>query len=90
MRINRARATMIKEATFTVALLMVGFGLFASIAIFAESVEIILTMGYTKEKAAVIMACIGLALIWLATLLGDSAHEFMLAGFKKASEIEES
>ena len=81
---------MIKAATFTVALLMVGFGLFASIAIFAESVEIILTMGYTKEKAAVIMACIGLALIWLATLLGDSAHEFMLAGFKKASEIEES
>lgn len=84
------KVALIKACVFITALLMVGFGLFASIAIFAESVEIILTMGYTKEKAAVIMACIGLALIWLATLLGDSAHEFMLAGFKKALDIEES
>ena len=84
------KVALIKACVFITALLMVGFGLFASIAIFAESVEIILTMGYTKEKAAVIMACVGLALIWLATLLGDSAHEFMLAGFKKASDIEES
>ena len=83
------KVALIKACVFITALLMVGFGLFASIAIFAESVEIILTMGYTKEKAAVIMACVGLALIWLATLLGDSAHEFMLAGFKKASEVEE-
>ena len=90
MRIKKARATMIKAATFTVALLMVGFGLFSSVAIFAESVQIVLTLGYTKEKAAVIMACIGLGLLWLATLLGDSAHEFMLAGFKKAAEVEES
>ena len=83
------KVTLIKACTFITALLMVGFGLFSSIVIFAESVDIILTMGYTKEKAAVIMACIGLALIWLATLLGDSAHEFMLAGFKKASEEEQ-
>ena len=83
------KASLIRACTFITALLIVGFGLFSSIVIFAESVDIILTMGYTKEKAAVIMACIGLALIWLATLLGDSAHEFMLAGFKKASESEE-
>ena len=83
------KASLIRACTFITALLIVGFGLFSSIVIFAESVDLILTMGYTKEKAAVIMACIGLALIWLATLLGDSAHEFMLAGFKKASESEE-
>ena len=82
------KATLIKACTFITALLMVGFGLFSSIMIFAESVDIILTMGYTKEKAAVIMACIGLALIWLATLLGDSAHALMLAGFNKASKEE--
>ena len=84
------KIVLIKACTFITALLMVGFGLFSSIVIFAESVDIILAMGYTKEKAAVIMACVGLALIWLATLLGDSANEFMLAGFKKASEVEES
>ena len=83
------KASLIRACTFITALLLIGFGLFSSIVIFAESVDLILTMGYTKEKAAVIMACIGLALIWLATLLGDSAHEFMLAGFKKASESEE-
>ena len=90
MRIKKTKAWLMRGSTFITALLMVGFGLFSSIIIFAESVDIITTMGYTKEKAAVIMAGIGLALIWLATLLGDSAHEFMLAGFKKASEIEES
>lgn len=84
------KATLIKACTFTIALVIVGFGLFSSIVIFAESIDIILAMGYTKEKAAVIMSCVGLALIWLATLLGDSAHEFMLAGFKKASEVEET
>lgn len=89
MRIAKIKAWLTKASIFTTALLMVGFGLFASIAIFAESVDIILAMGYTKEKAAVIMACIGLALIWLATLLGDSANSLMQVAFK-TSEPEET
>ena len=86
MRIAKIKAWLTKASIFTTALLMVGFGLFASIAIFAESVDIILAMGYTKEKAAVIMACIGLVLIWLATLLGDSANALMQIAFKSKSE----
>ena len=90
MKTRKIKAWLTKASTFTLALSMVAFGLMSSIVIFAESISIILAIGYTKEKAAVIMACIGLALIWLATLLGDSAHALMQAGFKKASEVEEN
>ena len=79
-----------KVATFLTALMMMGFGLFASIVIFAESVGIVTAMGYTKEATAVILGAIGLVLIWLVTLLGTSANEFILVGIKKASEAEES
>jgi uncharacterized membrane protein len=90
MKTRKIKAWLTKASTFTLALLIVAFGLGSSIVIFAESVNLILAMGYTKEKAAVIMACIGLVLIWLATLLGDSAHALMRVGFKKASEVEEN
>lgn len=86
MRTTKIKAWLTKASIITIALLIVGFGLISSIVIFAESVEIILTMGYTKEKAAVIMACIGLVLIWLATLLGDSANALMQIAFKSKSE----
>ena len=45
------KVALIKACVFITALLMVGFGLFASIAIFAESVEIILTMGLYKRES---------------------------------------
>ena len=79
-----------KIAAFLIALMMMGFGLFASIVIFAESVGIVTAMGYTKEATAVTLGVIGLVLIWLVTLLGTSANAYMVYGIKKASEVEES
>jgi uncharacterized membrane protein YjgN (DUF898 family) len=84
------KAWIYKIAAFLAALAMMGFGLFASIAIFAESVGIVATMGYTKEASAAILVFIGLVLIWLVTLLGNSANAYMLFGIKKASEVEKS
>ena len=87
---HKVKIWLTKGSVFLIALGMIGFGLFSSIAIFAESVEIVLTMGYTKQASAAIISGIGLILIWLVTLLGDSANELMLTGFKKASELEEN
>jgi hypothetical protein len=87
---QKTKVYLIKSSAFLLALLMIGFGIFSSIMIFAQSVEIILAFGYTKEKSAVILSGIGFLLIWLVTLVGDSANEFLIAGYKKASEVEEN
>jgi hypothetical protein len=87
---QKTKVYLIKSSAFLIALLMIGFGLFSSIMIFAQSVEIILAFGYTKEKSTVILSGIGFLLIWLVTLLGDSANAFLVAGYKKASEVEEN
>jgi len=87
---NKVKIWLTKGSVFLLALGMIGFGLFSSITIFAESVEIVLSMGYTKQGSAAILSGVGLVLIWLVTLLGDSANELLLTGFKKASELEEN
>jgi hypothetical protein len=78
-----------KSATFLLALMMMGYGLIASIVIFAEMVGIVTTMGYTKEATAVVLGAIGLVLIWLVTLLGSSASALIQAGIKQATKAEE-
>jgi hypothetical protein len=87
---NKVKIWLTKGSVYLVALGMIGFGLFSSITIFAESVEIVLSMGYTKQGSAAILSGVGLVLIWLVTLLGDSANAFLITSFKKVSEAEEN
>ena len=80
----------IRASVLVTALIMIGFGLGSSIIIFTECVKIVLALGYTKFKTGVILSGIGIVLIWLVTLLGDSANAFLITGFNKASEVEET
>jgi hypothetical protein len=80
----------IRASVIVSSLIMIGFGLGASVVIFSECVKIVLGLGYTKLKTGAILSGIGIALMWLVTLLGDSANAFLISGFKKASQVEET
>lgn len=80
----------IKASVLVSSLIIVGFGLGSSAIIFSECVQIVLGLGYTKLKTGAILSGIGIVLIWLVTLLAESANAFFITGFKKASKAEET
>ncbi len=81
---------MLKVVAFLTALFFIGFTFIASLVIFAESIEITQSMGYTGEAKHAIMFGIGFVLIWLVALVADSSQWIMKNGFKKANDIKRS
>ena len=84
------KSYMLKVIVFLTALFFTGFSFLASLVIFAESVEITQSMGYTSATKYSILFGIGFILIWLVTLASDSSQWIMKNGFKKANEIKRS
>jgi len=78
------KASLLKFVCFTWALFLISFSFLASLVIFAESVFITQTLGYTKSTEYGILFAIGFILIWLVTLASDSASWILKSGFKKA------
>jgi len=79
---------MIKTTVFLTALFFSGFSFLASLVIFAESIEIIQSMGYTNSAKYGMIFGIGFVLIWLVTLATDSSQWILKNGFKKANNIK--
>mgnify|MGYP001219657586 CR=1 FL=1 len=82
------KSTALKVATFALGLSMASFSFFASLVIFARTVEIIQNMYYTKPIMYGIIMGIGLVLIWLISLTASSAQWIVQEGFKKADQIK--
>jgi len=79
---------MLRLASFMTAFCMVSFGFLASFVILMRSSEILANMYYTKPMFYGILAAIGITLIWLISLMSDSAEWIMKSGFKKAAKLE--
>ncbi len=79
---------MLRLVSFMTAFSMVAFGFGASFVILMRSSEILVHMYYTKPVFYGILAAIGITLIWLISLMSDSAEWIMKSGFEKAAKLE--
>jgi hypothetical protein len=79
---------LLKVVSFLTALGMVGFGFVASFVILVRSSEILLEFHYTEHVFYAILAAIGITLMWLVSMLSDSAEWIMRGGFEKAAKLE--
>ena len=82
------KAYILKAAAFLTALFCTGFCFLGSTVIFARSIEITQSMGYTNPTKYGILFVIGFVLIWLVTLATDSSQWILKNGFKKANNIK--
>ena len=79
---------LLRLVTFITAFSMVAFGFVASFVILIRSSEILLEFHYTEHVFYGILAAIGITLIWLVSMLSDSAEWIMKGGFRKAAKLE--
>jgi hypothetical protein len=84
------KAWSLKVTVFLTAIFFTTFSFIASLVIFAESIEITLSMGYTTSAKYGMIFGIGFVLIWLVTLAAESSQWIMKNGFKKANDIKRS
>jgi len=82
------KAVMLKVTAFLTALFFTGFSFFASLVIFAESIEITQSLSLTSPAKYGIIFGIGFVLIWLVTLAADSSQWILKNGFKKANTFK--
>ena len=75
---------MLKVTAFLTALFFTGFSFLASLVIFAESIKITQSLGYTNSVKYAILFAIGFVLIWLVTLATSSSQWIMKKGFNKS------
>jgi hypothetical protein len=82
------KSWLLKTVSVMVAIAMASFGLIASILIFTESIAIVATLDIARDTSIIVLSGIGLALIWLITLLAESANYIVITSFNKANKTK--
>ena len=82
-----SRAMVLKIASFMLAVVISLYSMGASVLIFTEIIPVVKKLNYTDAQTYGIMAAIALVLMWLMTLVTDSAEHIVKTGFKKADKI---